>query len=116
VTRWRGLLTAIGLISTSFIALLPTPAQAAPGDLQLIAQSFNIAADGSLTATVALPTTLADSDLSTALFAVTVYQRVNKREDLSAIINGALPRPDDTVAISPLCCAAGQPGQYLPPV
>jgi hypothetical protein len=112
VTRWRGLLTAIGLISTSFIALLPTPAEAAPGDLQLIAQSFNIAADGSLTATVALPTTLADSDLSTALFAVTVYQRVNKREDLSAIINGALPHPDDTVAISPLCCAAGQPGQY----
>ena len=112
MTRWRGLLTAIGLISTSFIALLPTHVDAAPGDLQLIAQSFNIAADGSLTATVALPTTLADSDLSTALFAVTVFQRVNKREDLSAIINGSLPRPDDTVAISPLCCAADQPGQY----
>jgi hypothetical protein len=78
----------------------------------VVAQSFNIAADGSLTATVALPQALVDTDLSTALFAVTVFQRVNKREDLLAIINGSLARPDDTVAISPLCCAADQPGQY----
>jgi hypothetical protein len=107
------LLTVVGLISTSQItALLPAHAEAAPNDLQIVAQSFNIAADGSLTATVALPATLADTDLSTALFAVTVYQRVNKREDLSAIINGALPRPDDTVAITPLCCRADLPGQY----
>ncbi len=113
MTRWRSLLTVVGLISsTSFIAPLAANAEATPNDLQVVAQSFNIAADGSLTATVALPTTLVDSDLSTALFAVTVFQRINKREDLSAIINGALPRPDDTVAISPLCCAADQPGQY----
>ncbi len=112
MTRWRGLLTVVGLISTSFTAPPAAHAEATPNDLSVVAQSFNIAADGSLTATVALPATLAGKDLSTALFAVTVYQRVNKRESLSAIINGSLPRPDDTVVVSPLCCAADQPGQY----
>jgi hypothetical protein len=106
------LLTVVGLIGTSFTAPQPANAEAAPSDLQVVAQSFNIAADGSLTATVALPATLANTDVSKTLLAVTVYQRVNNRESLSAIINGTLPRPDDTVAISPLCCAADQPGQY----
>ena len=50
--------------------------------------------------------------MSTALFAVTVGQRVDKREDLKAIIDGTLSRPDDTVPISPLCCPGPQPGQY----
>ena len=77
-----------------------------------MAQNFNIAADGSLTATIALPSSLVDTDLSTALFAITVAERVNKREDLAPIISGALSRPDDTVAISPLCCPGPQAGQY----
>ena len=100
------------LICASLTALPPTPVQAAQGDLQLVAQSFNIAADGSLTATIAVPAKLADTDLSTALIAVAVEQRVEKREDLALIINRALSRPDDTVAISPACCPGPQPGQY----
>ena len=112
MTRCRALLTVFGLISTSFVALLPAPAEAAQDDLLLVAQNFNIAADGSLTATVALPSRLIDTDLSTALFAITVAERVNKREDLAPIITGALSRPDDTVAISPLCCPGPQAGQY----
>ncbi|MEY2524063.1 MAG: hypothetical protein QOJ66_2628, partial [Ilumatobacteraceae bacterium] len=112
MTRCRALLTVIGLISTSFVAWLPESVEAAQGDMQLVAQNFNIAADGSLTATVALPSRLVGTDLSTALFAVTVQERVDKREDLLPIVNGALYRPDDTVAITPLCCPGPQPGQY----
>ena len=112
MSRCRVLLTVFGLISTSFVALIPTTVEAAQDDLQLVAQNFNIAADGSLRATIALPSRLVDTDLSTALFAITVAERVNKREDLLPIINGALSRPDDTVVISPLCCPGPQPGQY----
>ncbi len=110
--RGRAVLALLMLLSTSFITLLPASVEAAQGDLELIAQSFNVAADGFLTATVALPAALADTDLSTALFAVTVAQRVNRREDLAPIINGTLSRPDDTVAISPLCCTGPVPGQF----
>ena len=112
MTRCRALLTVLGLISTSIVASLPANVEAAQGDMQLVAQNFNIAADGSLTATIALPTRLIDTDLSTALFAITVAERVNKREDLAPIISGALSQPDDTVAISPACCAGPQAGQY----
>ena len=112
MSRCRGLLVLFGLICTPILAALPTPVDAAQGDLQLIAQNFNIAADGSLTATIALPASLASSDLSTALIVVTVAQRVDKREDLLPIINGTLTRRDDTVAISPICCAGSQPGEY----
>jgi hypothetical protein len=106
------LLTLVGLISTSFITLLPAPADAAEGDLRLVAQNFNIAADGSLTATIAVPAKLADTDLSTAVIAVAVAQRVDKREDLAPIISQTLSRPDDTVAISPACCAGPGPGEF----
>ena len=112
MSRWRGLLSLFGFICASLTAFLTAPVQAAQGDLQLIAQSFNIAADGSLTATIAVPANLADTDLSTALIAVTVEQRVEKREDLALIINRSLARRDDTVAISPACCPGPQPGQY----
>ncbi len=98
-------------ISTSFAVMLPARVEAATPELQLVSQNFNIPADGAFTATVALPTELAATDLSTALFAVTVYERVNKREDLLPIIDGTLSKPDDTVAISPVCCAGPEPGQ-----
>ena len=112
MSRWRALLILFGLLCASVFVAVPTSVDAAQGDLQLIAQNFNIAADGSLTATIALPASLAGSDLSTALIAVTVAKRVDKREDLLPIINGTLTRRDDTVAISPICCAGPQPGQY----
>ena len=59
MSRCRALLVLFGLICTPTLAALPTPVDAAQGDLQLIAQNFNIAADGSLTATIALPASLA---------------------------------------------------------
>ncbi len=102
---------ALFVFISSFAVMLPAHVDAAPSELQLVSQNFNIAADGALTATVALPAEFAGADLSTALFAVTVYQRVDKREDLMPIINGTLAHPDDTVAISPICCAGAQPGQ-----
>ena len=78
--RCRGLLSLFGLICASLVALAPAPVHAAAEDdsLQLISQNFNIPADGSLTATIALPADLADTDLSTALIAVTVEQRVEQ--------------------------------------
>jgi Family of unknown function (DUF6049) len=111
VNRCGGLLSLFGLVSASIVALLPTPVLAAQGDLQLIAQNFNVAADGSLTATIALPASLVDTDLTTALIAVTVERRVNKREDLAPIVNRTLSRRDDTVVISPACCPGPQAGQ-----
>ncbi|MEP7112548.1 MAG: DUF6049 family protein [Ilumatobacteraceae bacterium] len=111
MTRRSGLLSLFGLICASCVALLPSPAHAAQGDLQLIGQTFNIAADGSLTVTIALPASLTNTDLSTTLIAVTVEQRVNKREDLAPIVNRTLSRRDDTVAFSPSCCVGPQPGQ-----
>lgn len=112
MSRCRTLFPVFVLICTSFVALLPTTVEAAQDDLQLVAQNFNVAADGSLTATIALPSRLADFDMSTALFAITVAERVDKREDLAPIVSGALSRPHDTVAISPLCCPGPGPGQY----
>jgi Family of unknown function (DUF6049) len=123
VTRRRGSVILVGLICASFVApviapIVITPVRAAPGrvatdeGLQLISQNFNIPADGTLTATIALPADLAGSDLSTALFAITVEQRVEKREDLASIIDRALARRDDTVAISPVCCLSVEPNQY----
>ncbi|MEP7045300.1 MAG: DUF6049 family protein [Ilumatobacteraceae bacterium] len=110
--RTRGLLALVGLIVTSFVALVPSHVDAVHGDLQLIAQNFNIAADGSLTATIALPARLLGADLSGAVLAVSVEQRVDNREDLLPITQRQLARADDTVAISPLCCPGPQPGQY----
>jgi len=108
------LLTLFGLVAASLIVTVPSPVEAAQGDLQLVAQSFNVAADGTLTATLALPAKLADTDLSTADVVVTVYQRVDNRESLVGMIapDGKLPRTDDTVTITPGCCAGPQPGQF----
>jgi hypothetical protein len=113
VTPRRGLLALLGLIGTTLIVLQPSPVQAAEGDLQLIAQNFNIAADGSLTVTLAVPTNLAGIDLTTTDIVVTLDERVDSREDLIHIITGAsVPRPDDTVTISPGCCIGPQPDQF----
>lgn len=113
MTPRRGLPALLALISASIITLLPAPVAAAQGDLQLVAQNFNIAADGSLTATVALPANLANTDLSTATIAVTVYQRVEKNgESLGAIIDGTLPSPSDTVTIPSTGWVVPQPGQF----
>jgi hypothetical protein len=111
VSRCRGLLILVGIVSTSFVVLVPAPAEAAPTDLQLVAQNFNVAADGALSVTVALPTALATTDLSSAIIDVTVAQRVDKREELAGIIGGTLTRPDDTVALAASCCLGPQPGQ-----
>jgi hypothetical protein len=111
MTPHRGILSLLAVISATVIALLPTPVGAAQGDLLLVDQNFNIAADGSLTTTVALPANLADTDLSTATIAVTVYQRVEKRELLGAIIDGTLSPAGDTVTTSPTEWTVPQPGR-----
>ena len=113
MTPRRGLPALLAFISASIITLLPAPVEAAQDDLQLVAQNFNIAADGSLTATVALPANLANTDLSTATIAVTVYQRVERNgESLGAIIDGTLPSPSDTVTIPSTGWVVPQPGQF----
>ena len=103
-----------GLIGTSLVALQPpVRSQAAEDDLQLVSQNFNIAADGALTATIALPPELAGTDLSTALIVVTVDQRVDKREDLTTSSTASLDRDPTTRSRSRPAVASGQqPGQY----
>lgn len=108
----RALLTLISLLGTSLIVPQPPTVAAAQGDLLLIAQSFSVAADGALSATVALPAQLAGTDVSTTAIVVTVYQRIDKREDIAHVIDGSLDRPDDAVTFAPGCCAGPQPGQF----
>ncbi len=114
MTPRQGLLALFGLICTSLIVLQPSTVEAAQGDLQLIAQNFNVAAEGSLTATLGLPAKLAGTDLATAAIVVTVYPRVNDRVSVNGLIGPPinLPLPDDAVTISPGCCAGPQPGQF----
>ena len=114
MTPRQGLLALFGLICTSLIAWQPMTVEAAQADLQLIAQSFNVAADGSLTATLALPAPLAGTDLATVSIVVTVYPQVNNRESVNNLIGPpiSLPLPDDVVTISPGCCAGSSRGQF----
>ncbi len=113
MTPRRGLLALLALIGTTLIVLQPSPVQAAPSDLQLITQNFNIAADGSLVATLALPANLAGIDLSTTAIVVTLYGRIDSRADLTHVITGAsAPRLDDTVTLPPGCCVGPQPDQF----
>lgn len=114
MTSRQGLLALFGLICTSLIAWQPLTVEAAQGDLKLITQSFNVAADGSLTATLALPATLADTDLATVAIVVAVYPEVNDRESVRSLIGPpiSLPLPNDVVTIAPGCCAESQRGQF----
>ena len=101
MTPRQGLLALFGFVSALLIVLQPPAVQAAPGDLQLVAQGFNVDADGSLTATLALPPTLANMDLTTASVVVTVFQRLNSHEEFARVVADwteqpdTLPRPDD---------------------
>lgn len=112
------MLACFGLNLATFTLLVGTPApvEAAQGDLQLISQTFNVPADGSVTATLALPARLAGTDVTTAEVVVTVYQRIEDRAETGRVIDAAAdgdyPRPDDVVTISPGCCVGSQPGQF----
>lgn len=114
MTPRQGLLALFGLVCTSLIVWQPPTVEAAQGDLQLVTQSFNVPADGSLTATLALPAKLAETDLATASIVVTAYPVVNDRESVNNLIGPpiSLPLPNDVVTISPGCCAGPQPGQF----
>ncbi len=112
MTPRQGLLALFALIGTSLIVEQPSTVQAARGDLQLVAQSFNVAADGSLTATLALPAELTDTDLVMSDVVVTVYQRADKREDVARATFGTLPGPHDSVILPPGCCVRPRPGQF----
>lgn len=112
MTPRQGLLALLSLIGASLIVLQPAAIHAAQGELQLVAQSFNVAADGPLTATLALPANLTASDLAIADIVVTVYRRADTREQVAHAIVGALPPLDDTVILPPGCCAGLRPGQF----
>lgn len=101
------------VIGAAVIAVSPAPVGAAQGELQLVTQSFNVASDGQLTATVALPTNLVNTDLSTADVVVTVYVRIDSRETLARFVGPptALPSSTDTVTIPPTGWTAPRPGQ-----
>jgi hypothetical protein len=116
VTRRLATLVALGIVCVPFTTVVPatTPAHAAAStDLRLVAQSFNVAADGTLTATLGLPATLQGTDVTGLDLVVTTYERVENRESLTPIIGPplGLPPRDDSVAISPACCATGQAGE-----
>lgn len=109
-------LVALGMMCGFFTTAASTVAPAhaaASNDLKLTAQSFNVAADGSLTATLGLPVSLQGTDLTGIDLVVTTYQRVEDRESLTPLIGPPLDLPprDDSVTISPACCATTQQGE-----
>ena len=78
------------VLGATVIAVPPVRVGAAEGELQLVAQSFNVAPDGQLTATVALPTNLVDTDLSTMKSGqssdVVVAGRITQIVDIKAVL------------------------------
>lgn len=98
MTRRLGLFALLGWFGASLV-VAATPVAAARGDLTLISQEFNIAADGAFAPVVELPAELVNTDLSAAVITVSVYPRISDRSTVVGNLGGALSRPTDTVTI-----------------
>ncbi len=105
-------LVVLAAVNTIGVTALATPravAAAAP-ELGLVDQTFNVAADGTLTMTVALPKGVS---VAPAGFTVTVsaHSTIDTREQVSQVIGGELPDTVDTVELLPLQVPRPTPDQ-----
>ena len=97
---------ALGVaIGTTLLALtVPTaPGQvaAAAPEFDLLAQTFNVAADGTIAMTVRLPASVAPPTGDYRVL-VTALRPIDNRDDVAAAIDGDLPGEIDTVELLPL--------------
>jgi len=89
------------LIVCAALAAAPVPVGAeGPQPLQLVAQSFNVTATGSITMTVQVPAAVeaVDADFSVS---ITAYRPVSGREAVASALGGELNRSVDTVELEP---------------
>jgi hypothetical protein len=68
--------------------------------LGLIAQTFNVAADGTIDFTIELPSGIGLESVPDATLVVTAYSQVDGRSDVASAIGGSLPRSLDSVDLS----------------
>ena len=104
----RAGISTVGLIAWiaagSVVAATSTPVPAggsafAPR-LGLIAQTFNVAADGTIDFTIELPSGIGLESVPDATLVVTAYSQVDGRSDVASAIGGSLPRSLDSVDLS----------------
>lgn len=92
----KALAVAILSLALGFVSSDPAHA-AAVGDLALISQDFNLAADGILRFVVEFPEESPVAGLPSATLVVTAYRPVSTRAAVADALSGTLPRSADTV-------------------
>lgn len=85
------------LLAAGIVAVAPAPPAIAAGQLFLVSQDFNVAADGLLRFVVEFPDDLRVAELPNATLVVTAYRAVSTREAVADALNGTLPRSADSV-------------------
>ena len=92
----KALAVAILGLTLGFVSADPTHATAA-GQLALVSQDFNLAADGVLRFVVEFPDDSPIAGLPNATLVVTAYRTVSTRAAVADALSGTLPRSADTV-------------------
>lgn len=112
ISARRGLAKAVLLVAVATVAavasvapLSPASASARATSFQLVAQTFDVPAQGVASFTVQLPPALARAwtagQLVDSRLVVTAYQPVRSRADVVAAVNDQLPRAIDSVDLTP---------------
>jgi len=103
-------LAGVGVACASLLPAASPAAAEGPLRLQLVAQSFNVTATGSVTMTVQVPAAVQadDADFSVS---ITAYRPLAGREAVGAALEGELNRSVDTVELEPEQLFRPVPGQ-----
>ena len=104
----RAGISTVGLIAWiaagSVVAATSTPVSvggsAFAPRLGLVAQTFNVAADGTIDFTIELPSMIGLESAPDATLVITSYSQVDGRDDVASAIGGALPRSLDSLDLS----------------
>ncbi len=94
----RALALTVGLgLAVGLVAVAPAANASAAGELTLIAQDFNLTADGTFRFTVEFPDGIALADLPNATMVVTAYRAIASRDAVADALAGKLPRSADSI-------------------
>lgn len=95
----------VAWVAASCVVAVTSPPVSAGGSafaprLGLVAQTFNVAADGAIDVTIELPSATTLESAPDATLVITAYSQVDGRDDVASAISGALPRSLDSLDIS----------------
>lgn len=85
------------LLTAGFLGVAPAPFAVAAGQLILVSQDFNIAADGTLRFVVEFPDDVHVAALPNATIVVTAHRAIASREAVADALEGTLTRSADSV-------------------